>query len=440
MLHTFHGGIRPAGRKEATRRSGIQPLEPGPARVALPLAWCGGAAELLVQPGDTVGLGQVLARPEGEGIPLRASVSGTVAAVERRAFPSGRGEAVVLESDGHGAPAPAEELLRPVEDPEKLTSGEILRRLREAGVTDRGEPLYLRLRRAVDRAEVLVVNGMECEPYVTADHRILLERSARVLGGLRLMLRVLGLREAVLAVGGDKGDAIAALQKELPLRGGPIRLVTPRVRHPLGDDRMLAEWVTGREVPAGGGAEDVECLVVTPAAAAAAWDAVRDGRAQLRSVLTVAGGGVERPGNYEVPMGTTVGEVLRLLGREDRAGRVVLGGPMTGRTVLDLELPLERGAGAVLALEAAECARYQNENGVCLHCGRCLSVCPMGLEPCHLLALEMAGAAAELEAQHVEACIECGACSYVCPAHLPLTRGIRRAKRLLRERRREGEE
>ena len=142
----------------------------------------------------------------------------------------------------------------------------------------------------------------------------------------------------------------------------------------------------------------------------------------------------------ELHVGTTVGEVLRLLGREDRAGRVVLGGPMTGRTVLDLELPLERGAGAVLALEAAECARYQNENGVCLHCGRCLSVCPMGLEPCHLLALEMAGAAAELEAQHVEACIECGACSYVCPAHLPLTRGIRRAKRLLRERRREGEE
>jgi len=440
MFHGFHGGVRPAARKNATRRAVSVPLEHGPERVVLPLSWCGAqAVRVLVREGDTVLVGQPLAQPEGEGLPLHASVSGQVLAIRDDSAPGGA--AIVLENDGMEAAVPPPGPLPRRDRPGELPPAEIIENIRAGGVTDdRGRPLYLRLAGAAGRAKVLLVNAVESEPYVTSVHRLLLERPGEVLGGVRLMMRALGLDSAVLAVGGDKPDAIAALQTRLPLRGGDIRLAVLRRRYPMGAEIPLTEQVTGKRTPPGGTPLSVGVLVVPAEAAPGVYDAVYDHKPVTGQIITVAGDAAERPGNYLLPLGTTVEDVLGETGLAASPARILLGGPMTGTAVADLHMPVWRGAGAVLALTARECARYKNEDGACLHCGRCIEACPLHLEPLYLRLHGDAGHWDALEALHVEDCIECGACAYNCPAHIQLTHSIHRAKLRLRAEREEAGE
>lgn len=441
MLHRFHGGIRLTGRKSATRRAASVPLEHGPEKVVLPLHWCcAQRVRPLVTKGESVLAGQRLAEPEGEdGIPLHASVSGRV--LELRGEYDPGGAAVVLESDGMELAVQPEGPLPRRDRPGELSPAEVLAALRAGAVVDgEGRPAYVRLREAAGRADVLIVNAVECESYMTAVHRLLLEQPGEVLGGIRLMMRVLGLRKAVLAVGGDKADAVAALQARLPLRGGDISLAVLRRRYPAEAEITLVEQVTGKRTPPRGTPLDVGALVLPAATAAAAYSAVYDAKPFIRQIVTVAGGAVERPGNYLLPLGTRMEELLRETGWVDNPYRIVQGGPMTGTAVADLETPVGRMAGAVLALTKKECARYKNEDGDCIRCSRCIEVCPMHLEPLYLRLHADAGHWDVLKDLHVEDCIQCGTCTWACPAHIHIAHSIRRGLLHLEEEREEAAE
>lgn len=441
MFRAFRGGVRPAAQKKNTRRLSPVALDHPPALVVLPLEWCCAVPRVLVKEGDRVRLGQKLAEPTGKGVPLHASVSGRVLSIEERPFRGGRGLAVILENDGQNTPVDREEPLPRKDRPDLLSPAEILKAVRECGVVDMDRtcaPTYARLREAEGKVDTLILNAVECEPYVTSTHRLLLERTEEILGGIRLLMRVLDLKEATLAIGSDKGDAIAAFQKALPLRGGDIRVITTPVRYPQGEPWALAQRVKHHRMSPGGPTLDVGCLVIPAATAAAVYDAVYLRKPLTSRLVTVAGGALGKPGNYTLPLGARIGDVLQEAGRKGRPARVVLGGAMTGEAITDLTMPIGKGEEAVLALSERECAGDGEESGSCVRCGRCVDVCPAGLEPYLLGACSDAGKTEMLEKLDGARCLECGACTYVCPSRIRQLESIRRGKAALREWREEG--
>ena len=419
MKHTFFGGVFPPVHKENSRRKPVADMEYQPEYIVLPLEMSReGQGYALVHPGDQVTVGQVVAAvPDGNFI--HSGVSGVVKAVELRPHTwGGMRPAIVIENDHMGTPCP--ERLPPLA-PNMVSLDVLVERVRRAGVVGMGGgayPTFEKLRQAAGIADTLIINAAESEPYVTADYRLLMERSDRILQGAQTIARCLGVKRAVVVTAGDKVKAVEIVERRLRRRAG-LELKMVVARYPLGGERQIVQTVTGREIPADKTALDCKCVVLNVATVFAIQEAL-SGTPLTHRVVTVTGGAVVRPRNLLVPIGTPLRMLLREAGDlTDKADLILTGGPMMGAEQLDLEVPVLKDTNALVCLTKQE-RRQDHESGTCIRCGKCVASCPMHLAPTLVIRALRKKEYHKLSGFHVNDCMGCGSCSYVCPAHIPL--------------------
>ena len=438
MVHSIFGGIHLEGRKEGSRRKALALPDVQPEQVTLPLRMhAGEECEPLVKVGDVVALGQPVAKSDDTVI--HASVSGKVLALEERPHPwGGVCPAVVIENDGCDTPWSQG---FPAEGWQERSETELLERIAACGIVGMGGAAYPtadKLRAARGHVETVIVNAAESEPYITADHRLLLERSEAVLTGLSILRKVSGAKHAVIAVEGNKLNAVEGLERTARRKGIECRVCAVASRYPLGCEKQVVKAVTGREIPSEGVAIDVGCVVFNAATAYAVYQAVAEGRALTHRVVTVGGGGVVRPRNLWVPIGTAAEDLIRAAGGlRETAVKVLTGGPMTGTVQTDLSVPVLKSTNGVICLLDWEQGQRKPERD-CIRCGRCVAVCPMHLMPILVAKeLKLGGDPEELVRLHTEDCMACGCCSYICPAHIPLVERMAQARNIVQGEERE---
>ncbi len=398
---------------------------PFPAEVVLPLSQhTGKPAKLLVKEGDRVERGDKIAASDGFiSSPVHASASGTVAAVELWPHPGGDYKtAIRIAVDKYSAQVPRPRL---VPEWEGLSPGEIVHAVQEAGVVGLGGaafPTHVKLAPPEDaEIDTIIINGCECEPYLTTDHHIMSEYPERVHLGLRIMMRALGVDRVMIGIEKNKPDAIEAIRRTLPADLKDRVTVHPlTVKYPQGAEKMLIEALLGREVPSGKLPLHVGVVVQNVGSCAAIAEVFETGMPLIERIVTVTGRGVRKPANLIVPVGTKVGELIEACGGlTDDAHEIVFGGPMMGAPQASLDVPVLKGTTGVVVLSRAETRR--EEGYACIRCGHCLDACPVFLNPQLLGRLALAGRYEETEAHNIWDCMLCGCCSYVCPSNIPLS-------------------
>ena len=433
MRHSFYGGIHPDDGKRLAAASPITPLA-APDQVVIPMSMhIGAACTPIVQKGDDVKLGQVIGTSEAPvSVPIHASVSGTVAAVEPRLHPNGQAVMSVVITNDHQDRLDESVYSRTREVEDEPAS--LLPLVKEKGIVGMGGatfPTHVKLSGAIGKVDTFIINAAECEPYITSDHRTLLEHPDEVLTGIRYVLRLLGLQKAVLGVEGNKQDAIEVLRKKLE-GTNDVDLRVLRVRYPQGSEKQLIQAVTGREVPPGGLPADVKCIVMNACSCYAVYQAVEDGMPSVERVVTVSGPGIENPSNFLCRVGTPVRCLIEAAGGfKGETNKVLMGGPMMGSAIFDLDVPVLKGTNGILAFHAEQ--NMAKENPACIRCGRCVNACPMHLQPLYIYACERKGDVAGLKKLNATDCIECGCCAWSCPGRLQLVQAIRDAKALIKK-------
>jgi len=434
FLPSFRGGLHPPERK-LTAGAPIE-LCPLPEELVVPLAQhLGAPAVACVAAGQKVGKGEVIGEAKGfVSAPVHAPTSGEVVAVEPRPHPQGRAlPAVVIRPDGADAWVAG---LTPA-DPAALDREALVARIHAAGVVGMGGatfPTHVKLTPPAEKPiHTLLVNGVECEPYLTADHRLMLEEPERLLAGIAIVRRVLGVERVVIGIEANKPDAIALLTTRCADQD--ITVTALAVKYPQGSEKQLIQALTGREVPSGGLPMDVGVVVQNVATLAAVADAVHDGTPLIERICTVTGPALQTPKNLRIRIGTPLAHLVAVCGGlREAPGMIVMGGPMMGQAQLSLAVPATKGSSGVLLLRPADVSTAPA--GPCIRCARCVQVCPIRLAPTTIAAsvgLERFEAAEQWRALD---CIECGSCSYTCPAALPLVQSIRHAKATILARRR----
>ena len=432
MKHLFFGGIHPADKKELSAGSSLVTIM-HPRQVSISMSQhIGVPCTPLVKVGDTVKKGQKVGDGEGLCVPVHASVSGKVIALEPRRHPSGQDiMAVVIENDFQDTPDTS---MAAHEDYRGLSNDEIISIIREAGIAGMGGATFatdVKTLSAMNKVDTLIANGCECEPYITADDMLLKTWPEQVLEGMKIIGQVLKPKRVVLAVEENKKEAIEGLYKVLE-RETEITLKVLPTRFPQGAEKQLIQAVTGKEIPPGQLPASVGCAVFNVATFAATFKAVVQGQAVTERILTVTGEGVKNPGTFYARIGTSYQDMLEAAGGiSENTIRVITGGPMMGYAQDDLSVSTIKGTNAILGLVEGE--RTEEENYACIRCGKCLTVCPMKLQPLHLFEQAKRTNRKGLEHYYLADCIECGCCSYTCPGKLPLTATFKKTKRILRE-------
>jgi len=429
---TFRHGIHPAERKEQTEGLPIERM-PFVDEYVLPLSQHTGApSRPLVGPGMRVTRGQMIAAADGFiSTALHAPVTGTVRAVELRSHPNGqRMPSIVIRTDPYSGQRVNG---APVRSVEELSVQEVARSVQQAGIVGLGGaafPSHVKLQLPEGKqAKFVILNGCECEPYLTCDHRIMVERPATVLRGLRMIMRQLGAARGYVGVELNKPDAIEALRAHAA-QYDEIEIVPLRVKYPQGAEKMLIDAIFHKEVPSGKLPLDLEIVVNNVGTAAAMVDLFEKGQPLIERVVTVTGPGVRRPANLLVPLGTPLGEILDYCGGLDPATRqVIFGGPMMGLAQKRLDVPVIKGVSGVLTLTRP--VRLVEEDP-CIRCGRCLDACPMFLNPSRLALLARVEQVDALKDHNIMDCFECASCSFSCPSNIPLVQMIRVGKAMVR--------
>jgi electron transport complex protein RnfC len=428
--------VHPEPHKQATSGRLIESVAP-PSEVVLPLQQhLGEPAQPIVKKGDLVRRGQKIAEGGATGVPLHASISGKVRPLEKRPHPTlGMAPAISIVADSAAGP----ELEYTLDTAwTSLPPAESLSRVREAGIAGLGGaafPTWRKLASAAAAAvDTLVVNGAECEPYLTSDHRLMLAWPEAIVEGALAMARIGGATHVVIGVESDKPDAIALLRQACTrVWTGvvEVRVVPCAARYPQGAERQLVWATTGRSVPSRALPSAVGVLVQNVATALAVRDALREQRPLLDRVVTVSGDGVREPKNLLAPLGTSLAELVDACGGLlDGARRLIAGGPMMGRTLARLDVPLVKGMNGLVLLAGK--GPLEDGYAPCIRCGRCLDACPLGLEPDQVSVRVEAGRAITTEPHGALDCYECGCCSYVCPSGRPLVQFMQVAKGALR--------
>ncbi len=432
MNKFFFGGIHPHYNKEMSSRS-VEFHTIAPKQVVIPLRQhIGAPCQPLVQVGQRVLKGQKIGDGEGMCVPVHASVSGKVIAVEPRPHTSGQpADAIVIENDFLDEAVPFAGCDAPTQE---LDIDTVLHTIREAGIVGMGGAAFpgsIKALSSLGKVDTILANACECEPYITADDSLLKTSPKQVLEGMMLLHHVLKPGRMVLAVEDNKAAAIAglrALQKDYPL----IEIAVLPTRYPQGSEKQLIQAVTGKQVPPGGLPSHVGCVVYNVSTFAAIYRAVRLGTPLTERIVTISGEAIGAPQNFIVPIGTTFHDVIALAGGlNDKTERVISGGPMMGFAQSDLSVPVVKATNSILCL--LKDRNGQAENPVCLRCGKCLGVCPMHLQPLYLYRYTLAGRADQLNRLNILDCMECGSCAFTCPGKLPLVEKFRLGKKLVRE-------
>jgi electron transport complex protein RnfC len=391
----------------------------------------GAPSKPVVEAGQRVQRGQMIAEPGGfVSVALHAPVTGRVSAVELRLHPNGKMmPAVVIEADPFDSQrlpeAPPVELASP-------TPSEMVERVQRGGLVGLGGaafPSHVKFNLPEGKKiRVVLINGCECEPYLTCDHRVMLERPETVVRGTQIIMATVATERGTIGVEANKLDAVAALRAAAPPN---IEVVALQVKYPQGAEKMLIDAIFGEKVPTGGLPLDIEILVNNVGTTVALADLFDRGQPLIERVVTVTGPAVRRPRNLLVPLGTPLAAVIEHCGGlRSSVCQVVLGGPMMGMAQKSLEVPVLKGCSGVLCLDRAT-AVTQRELP-CIRCGRCLEACPMFLNPARLTQLIRAEHVEELESHHLTSCFECASCSFACPSRIPLVQWLRMGKAMLR--------
>lgn len=432
MKHLFFGGIHPKYNKEmSTQVTTFHTINPK--ILVIPMQQhIGAPCTPLVKVGDHVLRGQKIGDGEGLCVPVHASVSGTVIAIEPRPHTSGRMvNAVVIENDFQDTTIPAQGTDAPLES---LDADAVLHAIREAGIVGMGGAAFPGNVKAVSsmgHIDTLIANACECEPYITADDSLLRTNPEQVLEGMMILRQVLSPERVVLAVEDNKAEAIEkvrALLKDFP----HIELAVLPTRYPQGAEKQLIQSLTGREVPPAQLPVSVGCAVFNVSTFAAIYRAVRLGVPLTQRIVTISGEAIAEPQNFIVRIGTPFHDLIEVAGGlNEKTERVISGGPMMGFAQSDLSVPVIKATNSILCL--LKDRNGAAENPVCLRCGKCVSVCPMRLQPLYMYRFTNAGRVDQLERLNLLDCIECGSCAFTCPGKLPLVEVFRKGKQLVRE-------
>ncbi len=426
---TFKGGIHPNDMKDQTCDKPIIDLQP-PKTLVFPLQQhIGAMATPCVEVGDRVLMGQKIAAANGNvSANIHSSVSGTVKAIEPRMHPCGAPvPAIIIENDM------MDELcaLKPI-DPEALSPETIVAAVKEAGIVGMGGatfPTHVKLTPPPDKKiEYVIVNGAECEPYLTSDHRAMLETAGEIIAGLRLLMIVFGLKTGYIAIETNKPDAIKHMtefaKRETDV---DIKIVRVKTKYPQGSEKHLIKAITGREVPPGKLPMDVGVVVDNIDTCAAIARAVFVGTPLIRRIVTIGGDSIASPANFRVRIGTSFDYIFEKCGGfKKEPSKIIMGGRMMGLAVPDTDIPVIKGTSGILAFSRKSARTPQS--GVCLRCGRCVSGCPMNLLPNVIKEAVQADNMEKLEKLNINDCISCGSCTYVCPAEQNPLQYIKTAK------------
>ena len=432
----FRHGVHPPEHKSLTAALPTRRL-PYPAEIVLPFSQhAGKPARPIVRPGDRVERGDKIAESDGfVSVPIHTSASGMVVDIGLYPHPTGDvREAVRISVDRWSAQAPRP---RMVPDWKGLDPAGIVKAVQEAGVVGLGGaafPTHVKLTPPRDKSiEVLVVNGCECEPYLTTDHRTMVDFPERVQNGIRIMMRCLGVSKTIVGIERNKPDAIERMQATLP-SDLDVSVLPLTVKYPQGAEKMLIDAVLGREVPSGKLPLEVGVVVQNVASIATIAEVFETGLPLIERIVTVTGRGIRKPANLIVPVGTRLRDLFEACGGlTDDAREIVLGGPMMGAAQADLDTPVTKGVTGVVVLVADEVRPV--ESYPCIRCGHCLDACPIFLNPQVLGQLAKVGRYEEMaNGLHLWDCMLCGCCSYVCPSNIPLSQLFAVSRTQLRKR------
>lgn len=430
-LLTFKGGIHPPYRKEYTEKKALERAK-SPKVVYIPLQQhIGASATPIVKVGDEVKLGQKIGEKQGfVSSNVHSSVSGKVIGIEEHELSGGRGLCIVVENDFKEE---LHESVKPKGNLENLSKEDIISIITEAGIVGMGGaafPTHIKTSPPSDKQiDAVILNGAECEPYLTADHRLMLENPEDVVFGLKILMKSLNVSKGYIGIEVNKLDALESIKKEAQ-KYSDIQVIPLKVKYPQGAEKQLIYACTGKEVPSGGLPMDVGVVVNNVATAAQIAQTIKTGMPLVERITTVTGSCIKEPKNLIVKVGTLVFEVIQQCGgiKEDKnLGKVVIGGPMTGIAQYTMDIPVNKGESGILLLDEKESHKQKPQN--CIRCGKCVDVCPAFLQPLYISAYSLKNDFESCEKYRVLDCIECGSCSFVCPSARPLLQSCINAKR-----------
>lgn len=431
-----HGGIHPAAAKGLTASKPIRRFPFAPYLVILLSQHVGQPSKPRVREGEEVQRGQLIADAQGfVSVPMHAPVTGRVTKIGKSLDMNGQmAPSVVIE------PYPGSEqeaFDHGMMDPLRIGAEKLLERVQMSGMVGLGGaafPTHVKIRAGLDKGvETLIVNGCECEPYLTCDHRVMLEYPAEVILGTRILHKALGIERAVIAIEENKRDAAEALRAEIE-EGWPIEVRLLQTKYPQGAEKMLTRALLGKEIPAGGLPADIGVMVSNVATLMEIAHLTPRNQGIIERVVTLTGEGLEKPGNYLIPIGTPLDFILEQVGLKAKYPRVIFGGPMMGKPVACLQTPTTKGVTGILVLEGPSPTEPRPRTRPCIQCGECLKACPLSLNPSMLGRLAQKGFCDEMKQEHhLLDCFECSCCAYVCPSRIPLVQLFQAAKVFLRK-------
>ncbi len=431
IIHRFDGGVHPTGHKN-TRSQPIETLPPQKEMIYPLSQHIGAICEPCVKVGDYVHLGQKIAdSPAAVSAPIHATVSGTVKKICDWDHPTGnRMPAIVVENDFEDNRDAC--FQNTCSDYMSKTPEELIEMVREAGIVGMGGaafPTHVKLASGLGRVDSVIINAAECEPYLSSDHRVILEATDELVTGLKIVRYIMGAKNMYIGIENNKPDAISLLHKRLAK--SKIKVIILKTKYPQGGEKQLIRAVTGRTVPSGKLPADVGCLVLNVDTVIAIYRAVVNGSPLMRRIVTVAGHGVERIGNVNVRIGTPFSAVLDHFGFKTTTKKLIMGGPMMGTAQYSLDAPVIKGTSGLICMTKDQLT--VDRDGGCIRCGSCVSACPMHLVPNYIAQYVKRDEFEQVEKLHAADCIECGCCSFTCPAKIPLIQYMRIGKQRVNE-------